>query len=189
MKSDIRKKFLKRRNSLSKKEVELKSRIIVEKLKNIVNISKKKKILSYMPINNEVDVIEFNNYVINNATLYIPKVEENSIMKFYRISNLNNLQLSKYNILEPYPENELLDEEDIVIVPMIAYNLELFRLGYGGGYYDRYFENRGNSLLIGVAFENQKCLESFQENNDIKLDMIVTECNIYKHVKKNNLTQ
>lgn len=73
---------------------------------------------------------------------------------------------------------------DCAIVPMLAYNEELFRLGYGGGYYDRYL-SRFSGCKIGVAFREQFCSRFVPEAHDIPMDKIITEDGIL--VRKENI--
>ena len=92
--------------------------------------------------------------------------------------------------LQPNPEKELVLPE-ILIVPLIAFNEDCHRLGYGGGYYDRTIDNlksvhKKAILTIGVAFEVMKYdnsedgLPEFETlDTDEALDYIVTESNIY----------
>ena len=70
-------------------------------------------------------------------------------------------------------------EPDVMLVPLLAFDREGYRLGYGGGYYDRIFA-QVNCHKIGIGFEAQEAEKIPTENHDIKLDMIVTECNIHR---------
>ena len=65
-----------------------------------------------------------------------------------------------------------------VLVPVLAFDAEGFRLGYGGGYYDRTLaelRNRGDVLAIGIAYAGQETEPLPREPHDQKLDMVVTE--------------
>ncbi|MCX7658787.1 MAG: 5-formyltetrahydrofolate cyclo-ligase, partial [Oscillospiraceae bacterium] len=89
-----------------------------------------------------------------------------------------------YGILEPVkelarrvpPENL-----DMVIVPGVAFDLKKNRIGYGGGYYDRFLKKmRFNCLKVGIAFEFQIVPEIPASENDVPVDIIVTEKRIIK---------
>ena len=67
---------------------------------------------------------------------------------------------------------------DLILVPCCSCSHTGERLGFGGGYYDRYLKNT-DALKIGVAYEIQKTEEDFSQMHDIPLDMIVTEKSIY----------
>ena len=67
---------------------------------------------------------------------------------------------------------------DILLVPLLAFDKQKFRLGYGGGYYDRYIQkilNIKKILTIGVAFSFQEVLKLPINKHDKKLDFIFTE--------------
>jgi 5-formyltetrahydrofolate cyclo-ligase len=93
------------------------------------------------------------------------------------------LQTNKYNILEPefVVENALAAAElDVVLMPLTAFNREGFRLGSGGGYYDRTFaflreRSVRKPLLIGVGFALQEFVELQHDEWDVKLDGVLTE--------------
>ena len=68
---------------------------------------------------------------------------------------------------------------DILLVPLVAFDKYLNRIGYGGGYYDRYLKKlkKEKILTIGLAYSFQKVKKIEAEQNDIKLDSIITEKN------------
>jgi 5-formyltetrahydrofolate cyclo-ligase len=78
---------------------------------------------------------------------------------------------NKFGIPEPKGE---LQKPDIIIVPCLAFNKEKYRLGYGGGFYDRTLPNFPDALKIGVAYAEQE-LDFTAEPHDVKLDLIVTD--------------
>ena len=94
----------------------------------------------------------------------------------------NGIQYGAYNIREPKPEySPVIDvkELDVVIVPAVAYDKDCYRLGYGGGFYDRFLENlREDAITIGIAFDLQIFDEIPKEAHDAQLDYIVTESTI-----------
>ena len=69
---------------------------------------------------------------------------------------------------------------DIVFVPCVAFNNQLFRLGMGGGFYDRTFSKKTSTILIGIAYSFQFENISFQEEHDIKMDYVITQKEILK---------
>ena len=85
---------------------------------------------------------------------------------------------NKFGIKEPGENSKTLNPE-IILVPILGFNAKKFRIGYGGGYYDRTFEN-SRALKVGVAYAVQEIKESFEEAHDIPLDMIITEKRIFK---------
>ena len=102
-------------------------------------------------------------------------------MDFLEWSNDDPLKINKYGIPEPISLKILYP--DILLVPLVAYDKDLNRLGYGGGFYDRYIEKIEKIkkvIKIGFAFSYQK-LESLPINQyDKKLDFVITEKEILK---------
>ena len=91
------------------------------------------------------------------------------------------MQLNEYGIPEPF-KNKLV-YPDILLVPLVAFDYRKFRLGYGGGYYDRYIkrlEKKKIFLSIGLAFDYQKVNKLKINKYDKKLDIILTNKSIYK---------
>ena len=97
-------------------------------------------------------------------------------MDFFEWRNKDPLKINKYGIVEPISTKKIYP--DVIFVPLVAYDNNLNRLGYGGGYYDRYLENIANIkniLKIGLGFSYQE-LEKIPVNDyDKKLDLIITE--------------
>ena len=104
----------------------------------------------------------------------------------FRRYNFNQkLVKGKFNILEPSDDNELLIP-DILFVPCLAFDNNGYRLGYGGGYYDKTFDylikNKKKFISVGYAFEGQKLSSLPIDKYDIKLNYVMTEKNIYSYL-------
>lgn len=76
-------------------------------------------------------------------------------------------------LAEPVPEF------DVIIVPMLGFDTRLHRVGYGGGYYDRFLAGQPKAKKIGVCYEIGKVEQIPAESHDIPLDMIITESHTY----------
>lgn len=71
------------------------------------------------------------------------------------------------------------DTFDLIVVPLLAFDESCHRIGYGGGWYDRFLASQPNALKVGVAFDVQLA-ESFPiEDHDIQLDMVITESSVF----------
>lgn len=89
-----------------------------------------------------------------------------------------NLTLNRYKIPEPFDSEFAVP--DIVITPLIAFDERCNRLGFGGGYYDRYFGTHKIWLKIGVAFDFQKTTGLIPVNpHDVPLDCVITQMRTY----------
>ena len=102
-------------------------------------------------------------------------------MNFFKWSNDDPLKINKYGIPEPILLN--MTYPDILLVPLVGFDNDLNRLGYGGGFYDRYIEKIEKIkkvIKIGLAFSCQKIKNIPLSKYDKKLDFIITEKEILK---------
>ena len=186
VKEDIRRSLLKRRRSLLKGDQKQNSRKINTQLINEIEGRDLKKILVYQPVDNEPSI----NKTIElswqkNIEVYIPKVvskEEIIINRFRKESNMSN---NKYGIKESDDlETAEFNEIDVAVLPLVGIDVNGFRLGYGGGYYDRFFDQKGElarkPFIIGLGYAFQILEISFAENHDLKFDLVITEKGVLK---------
>ena len=113
-----------------------------------------------------------------NYPISLPKIKKNNQMDFFHWSTKDPLQINKYGIPEPI-SNEI-KYPSILLVPIVAYDKNLNRIGYGGGFYDRYInkiKKRKNIITIGLAYSFQKVKKIPINKYDKKLDFIITEKN------------
>ena len=178
IKSKLRDKVLKLRKNKSKKLININP-------SNIYSYLKKKNynlnvIGGYYPTNYEIDDLEILNYFLKKgSTISLPKIKKKSQMEFYKWYKNDPLLINKYGIPEPYTTNRVYP--DILFVPLVAFDKELNRLGYGGGFYDRYIQKISkvkNIVKVGLAFSFQKLKTIPTNKHDKKLDIIITEKNI-----------
>lgn len=76
---------------------------------------------------------------------------------------------------------------DVIFVPLVAFDSVCHRIGYGGGWYDRFLANQPQALKIGLAYEMQKVQLIPAEAHDVPLDIVVTEKAVYQRANKNTL--
>jgi 5-formyltetrahydrofolate cyclo-ligase len=178
-KNQIRKRILKLRKNKNFKNIQLKFNKIFNIIKKI-NI-KKKTIGCYYPVNFEVDTIDLmRKFEQKGILISLPVIKNNFNMDFYKWNLNDPLYLNKYGIPEPKRKKKL--KPNILIIPLVAFDKKLNRLGYGGGYYDRLLKKMENIniIKIGLALSCQKVNKIPTNKFDKKLDYIVTERNLYK---------
>lgn len=172
-KKEIRKHFLEKRLALSKERIEkLSDSICFNAFINCYLLSGN--VGLYHPIKNEVNPLMLINLGVSNISL--PLIQNEKIV-FKKWKKDDILKQDQFGMLQPLQISETLIPQTI-IVPMIAFDERRFRIGYGGGFYDKFLENF-KGLKIGLAFEMQKCKKIPEEKFDVKLDYIITENNIY----------
>tara|TARA_Y100001970_G_scaffold287581_1_gene412612 strand:+ start:26 stop:571 length:546 start_codon:yes stop_codon:yes gene_type:complete len=175
IKSKIRKKILHIRKKKNKKNIKFSFLKIFKEIKK--NISKEKIIGGYYPVNFEIDILEFlNKLKAKDLQISLPVIKKKNEMDFYSWSTKNLLKLNKYGIPEPEQIKKVFP--DIIFVPLVAFDKRLYRIGYGGGYYDRYIDKiskKKEIFKIGIAHSCQKINRVPTNKYDKKLDIIITE--------------
>ena len=175
IKSKIRKKILTIRKKKNSKNINFSYLKIFKEIKK--NILKKKIVGAYYPVNFEIDIMEFlKKLEIKGLQLSLPVVKKKNEMDFYNWSTKNLLILNKYGIPEPEKIKKVFP--DIILVPLVAFDNKLYRIGYGGGYYDRYIKKistKKKILKIGIAHSCQKINRVPINKYDKKMDIIITE--------------
>ena len=180
MKNKYRQSVLQQRQSLNDEDHSSLSEKIQEHflcsfpLHNLGNIA------LYMPSNKEVGLELLLKETTRLKTLTLPVVGTNKQLQLIKPNDGCEYFYNKYNILEPAEGSEVnIYEHDLIIVPSIGVDKNGSRLGYGGGYYDRFFahqkKNVKKPLIIGLLFHFQKIDNVFGEKHDIKFDRIFTE--------------
>ena len=179
-KSKIRSEILKFRKKNFNKNLKINLDKFISFLK--INIRNAKKIGGYYPSNYEIDDLEILDVLDKqNFKISLPIIKKNNQMNFYSWSKKDPLKLNKFGIPEPVSSKILYP--DILLVPLVGYDKNLNRLGYGGGFYDRYIEKIDKIkkvTKIGLAFSYQKITSIPINQYDKKLDFIVTEKEIVK---------
>jgi 5-formyltetrahydrofolate cyclo-ligase len=175
LKSKLRKKILKKRIIFNKNNIKI-------DFKKVFNLIKKnnliKKIVGgYFPVNYEVDDLNILKlFQLQKYKISLPVIKKNFDMDFYEWSFDDPLNINQYGI--PEPSLQSLVYPDILLVPLVAFDKDLNRLGYGGGYYDRLINKitkKKKVIKIGLALSSQKIRYVPTTKYDKKLDHIVTE--------------
>ena len=176
MKKNLRKKLINRRK---KNYSEINSNYIINIFESIKKNYKNLKVIGgYIPINFEYDCSKILKFLeIKNYTICLPVIKNNFKMNFYKYSFKDPLRVNKLGILEPTNSiNKVVP--DLIFVPLVGYDNNLNRLGYGGGFYDRYFEKNSRKkkiIKIGLAFSFQKIKKLPVNKFDKKINRVITE--------------
>ena len=137
LKSELRKKILKVRKKFNTKNIQI-------NFNQIIKILKKEKITNkiiggYYPVNFEIDDLTLlRKFKKNKFNISLPIIKKNFQMNFYSWSFSEPLKINRYGI--PEPERKNIVYPDVLLIPLLAFDKNLNRLGYGGGYYDRLIE-------------------------------------------------
>ncbi|MGI6587357.1 MAG: 5-formyltetrahydrofolate cyclo-ligase [Peptococcia bacterium] len=184
-KKDLRQEMLKKREKLSLIEVKKKSLQINKQLLLFPAYDSAKIILTYLPIKNEPDTLP----LIKNAwrqkkEVLIPVTQTTyKSLILSKLESLKELTKGNYGILEP--KQEFLrpttpHSVDLCLLPGLAFDHNGYRLGYGGGYFDRFLSSlRSDCLTIALAYDFQILDTIPRAEHDIPIDIIITESTIY----------
>ena len=200
-KDSIRKEILEKRNALTIEEIRGKSDLIFQKLISMDIYKNARDILIYASMGSEVCTDEIISDALSvGKNVFCPKCTDtqNGIMEFIKITDISQLVKGYFGIHEPVideesviygiekagcndiqsDEDEMRDSKVLMIMPLVAYDADNNRIGYKGGYYDRYLEKHPNMVTCALAFSIQKSKELIPaEAHDIKPQEIITEEN------------
>lgn len=169
----VKEQRLKVKNKKEKEALILKNILANEKVQTSSNI------LVYVSLDLEVDTYNLINKLLElGKNVYVPKVVAQDL-KFYKINSFQELKKGKFNILEPI-SNTLYEntKSSCIIVPGLLFDENNNRLGYGGGYYDR-FLSQEDIYKIGICFSEFKVSNLEVLEHDIKMDEVITERNLW----------
>ena len=141
----------------------------------------KKKIIiaGYYPSYYEVNILNFLEKASKkNFKIVLPVIKSSNIMHFKSWIFKEPLYVNKFGMLEPKSSGEN-TIPDLIMVPLVAFDKHLNRIGYGKGYYDRSLKKiskiKKNAISLGIAYSFQKCQKVPINKQDFKLDYIFTE--------------
>ena len=140
---------------------------------------KKITIGGYYPSNYEVNILKFLEEAAEKKfRITLPVIKSSNEMSFKSWAFKEPLYVNKFGILEP-KNSKKKNIPDLIMVPLVAYDNRLNRIGYGKGYYDRCLKKiskiKKNTISLGIAYSFQKCKKIPVNNHDFKLDYIFTE--------------
>ena len=178
-KKEARNLIKERRMKLSLNYINGASDKIFEKLLQNEDFKNAKIVMSYMDFKNEVKTDRINTFIKNSGKiLVLPKVIDKETM--IAIEDKNQYNVSPFGNKEPDGE-EYRGNIDVIITPGVVFDRNKNRVGFGRGYYDRFFGKYPNAKKIAIAFEEQIINEGIETDKyDKKVDVLITENNIIK---------
>ena len=141
--------------------------------------NKKITIGGYYPSNYEVNILKFLEEASKKKfKITLPVIKSSNKMSFKSWVFKEPLYVNKFGILEPKNSKKKIIP-DLIMVPLVAFDNQLNRIGYGKGYYDRILKKiskvKKNIISLGIAYSFQRCKKIPVNNHDFKLDYIFTE--------------
>ncbi|MDD4344290.1 MAG: 5-formyltetrahydrofolate cyclo-ligase [Eubacteriales bacterium] len=193
MKKDLRKEIIERRDLLTPDEIKEKSSLIRNQLFNMKEYIECDSIFCFLSFGSEVITDEIIKDALMTKKVFVPFVDrDEDLMYPIEIKNMDDFRVNKFGIREPKSKGRfhltrlvsrpvLLDRASqketspLTLVPGVAFDRKGYRIGYGKGYYDRFFHTFPVKSKIALAFGLQ-IIESVPfEEHDVPVDMILTE--------------
>lgn len=171
----LRKKMKIIRNNLSKNDQAKKSDLILNNLFSLVELEKAQTVFTYLSFGSEVSTKKLIIKLLKrNITVCVPKIINKDIQPII-IKDFMNLAENKFGYLEPINDHLIAKRVNLCITPGLAFTKSGKRLGYGGGYYDRFFYSHPEVLKVTLAYKAQVLDILPTTSQDQQIDFIITE--------------
>lgn len=178
-KREVRREALDARRSLAAEQVELLSARVQETVIALPEFSVARVIAGYVAKSDEVQTKGIlKSALALGKRVLVPRSDPASLrLSFYQVESLDGLVPRSFGVLEPPADAKPvpLNESQLVLVPVVAWDDRGQRLGYGKGFFDRELRHRGAAASAGLAFESQRRDPLPATSSDVSLDMLVTE--------------
>lgn len=151
--------------------------LICARLRSLPKLRQAHTIMAFAPLPGEIDIWPLlKELAAGPQRLCLPLISGLGLMEAREVSDLTLLQPNRYNIAEPPPASSLIapGSIDIVLVPGLAFDRDLWRLGRGGGYYDRFLAACG-AFRLGLARELQILERIPHEPHDLPMQALISE--------------
>jgi len=187
-KSALRKQKILERNLISLKDREKAEEKISSLFFHAISNIELRKISVYFSLKKEAPTNKIREHLVSSdIDCYLPVINKDlntRKMNFSKLEESTSLKRNSFNIFEP-TEDKLIqtDELDLILIPLVAFDEEGFRLGMGKGYYDHTLNDEGlkrSPILIGIAFDSQKVETCFPEAHDLKMDLLISPSKVYR---------
>ena len=180
-----RKFFKEKRENLTQEEVNQKSKEICKKVLESTFYQMADVVYGYYPLGKEVNCLPVLEQALKDGKqVALPKTNADHTMNFYEIKSFLDVEEGRFHLMEPKAEcpkivtksEEEQDKKVLVLVPGVAFDRQGNRYGYGGGFYDRYFEKYPSLTRMALAYGEQLSEEALEcLKTDIKMHLIITE--------------
>jgi len=182
-KQDYRKLIAERKKGCSDEWLAAASEVITQSVASLDEFRDSGYIFAYMDMPGEVRMREFlSSCLAEGRHVALPRVEKRK-MSFYEVTSFEDLQPGSMGIREPVPDEARLADgwtDVFMIMPGVAFDVNLHRIGYGGGCYDRFLEEHEVRVKAAVAYSWQVFENICYEEHDIRPDLLVTEERLYR---------
>jgi 5-formyltetrahydrofolate cyclo-ligase len=173
-KKELRRQISKRKREMTESEIENASRVLAEKFVNSQVYRDAKTIYGYMPYNQEVRTIPMMEQALRDGKrVAVPKVYGDT-MKFIYMDDLSQVEEGYYNIPEPIADGPVAEDPTaLVLMPGLAFDEKGNRMGYGGGFYDKFLAQEPDHPTVALCYAFQMVDHIPTEEYDIPVDCVL----------------
>lgn len=184
-KNKIRSIFKKQRANGPKRN---KDEIILNHIIQLKEYKECETLFTYVSVEGEIDTKKLISFALNdNKKVAVPKCISETEMEFYYIKSLKDLELGAYSLLEPKAELEKATEQNkgFMLVPALSADIFGYRVGYGGGYYDRFLKTFSGTTVV-TCYENEVFFKSPKNKYDVRCCYLITDKTVRKTKRGKN---
>ncbi len=173
-KKELRTELLQRRRGLDKNTMKKNDEAIYNNIKRLPQLKSARKVLCYISTEIEVGTRTLiSELIAEGKNVYAPRCKGKE-MRFFRLFSSDDVKAGAFGIPEPVGNDEITDfSESVCIVPALSFDKNGYRLGYGGGYYDRFLLSY-SGVAVGICYDGF-ISEVPREEHDLPVDILVTE--------------
>lgn len=180
IKTELRQQYLEKRKAIPKEKKEAADRAICRKIASTVSFRFADTVMLYSALPSEIDLTELAETALaQGKRVVLPRcVEGSPLMNFHTVTDLSALEKGSFSIMEPPADSPIWAPADadkaICIIPGVIFDMQGHRIGYGKGYYDRYFSDK-TVQRIGVVYDDFILKSLPHGRYDLAVDLIITE--------------
>ena len=171
----LREIFNQRRRVYSKTEAEEDSHILVQRICQLPQFQKAQTVMLYMPVHKEVNLKPLMELYKDQKTFLLPVTHRHRSMTAHPYAGEEQMKKSKHHHIYEPTTAPYKGTIDLIFVPGVAFDKHSYRLGRGGGYYDKFLRRHPQALKVGVGYDFQIHKSDIPHSFlDTKLDAVIT---------------
>ena len=173
-KKELRQQIREKKRAMTEEEIAEKSRVLGEKLFSCPQYQAAKTVYGYLPYNQEVRTVPMLRRALEDGkAVAVPKVFGDD-MKFILLSDLSQVAKGYAGIPEPIADGpEAADDHALVLMPGLVFDPQGHRIGYGGGFYDKFLAREPAHPTVALCYDFQVLPELETEAFDIPVDLVL----------------
>lgn len=173
-KQELRAAIRTQKRAMTLAQIEEKSAALAEQLFATEQYRQAKTLYGYLPYNQEVRTVPILEQAMRDGKrVAVPKVYGDE-MRFLYIEDLSQVEKSSFGIPEPIADGPVAMEEDaLILMPGLAFDPQGNRMGYGGGYYDKYLQAQPNHPTVALCYDFQMLAQLDTQEHDVPVDLVL----------------